>query len=170
MSEINAAYEQIKRGKAAGGSSQERAYRSYGSYGSTGPFGGFGSYGTGSQQNRGYSEFDPVRNYIFAGYYREALNVLARINNRSAEWYYYSAVANAGLGNTITALEQARQAVAMEPNNLEYRRFLAHLQQGGEAYRQQSRSYGMPLCAIPQICLSLYLARICCLFCRRPFC
>ncbi|MDY6827552.1 MAG: J domain-containing protein [Bacillota bacterium] len=172
MSEINAAYEQIKRGKAAGGSSQERAYRGYGSYGSTGgtgTSGGFGSYRTGWQQNRGYSEFDPVRNFIFAGYYREALNLLARINNRTAEWYYYSAVANAGLGNIITALEQARQAVAMEPNNLEYRRFLSHLQQGGTAYRQQSRSYGMPACFIPQICLTLCLARMFCMFCGRPF-
>ncbi|MFO8191823.1 MAG: DnaJ domain-containing protein [Bacillota bacterium] len=170
MSEINAAYEQIKSGKAAQGSSQESAYRSYGSYGSGGPFGGFGNYNHGWQQNRSYSEFDQVRNYIFAGYYREALNILSGINNRSAEWHYYSAVANAGLGNKITALEQAKKAVAMDPNNLEYRRFLAHLQQGGEAYRQQSRSYGMPICVIPQICLTLCLARMCCTFCGRPFC
>ena len=98
------------------------------------------------------------------------MNVLLAYYNLSAEWYYYSAVANAGLGNRISSMDHARRAVAMDPNNLEYRCFLAHLQQGGEAYRRQSRSYGMPLCVIPQICLSLCLARMCCMFCGRPFC
>ena len=30
---------------------------------------------------------------------------------RNARWYYYSAAANQGLGNNVTAMEHAKQAV-----------------------------------------------------------
>ena len=35
---------------------------------------------------------------------------------RNARWYYYSAAANQGLGNNVTAMEHAKQAVSMEPD------------------------------------------------------
>ena len=188
MSEINAAYEQIKSEKASrksgGGYSGPTAYGSgthssgtngaYGDgfnpfgggspFGQNGPFGGFGSYGN-SQQRSAYSEFDTVRHYIRAGHYREALNVLDSIPTRSAEWYYCSAVANAGIGNKITALEHARRAVQMEPNNLEYQRVLQQIVNGGSAYQQQSQGYGIPIISMNKICIGLCLANLCCKIC-----
>jgi molecular chaperone DnaJ len=104
-----------------------------------------------------------------AGYYEEALNVLANITDRSAEWYYYSAIANSGAGNKITALNHAKTAVQMEPNNPEYQRVLNQIQNGGRMYHQQSQGYGMPSGSINKICLGACLARICCMFCGHSF-
>jgi molecular chaperone DnaJ len=184
MSEINAAYEQIKSGNAsqthsggsygdqgsyAGGNDASEEYNPFGGafnpFGGFDPFGGFGSYGNGRRQGGEYSEFDPVKNYLRAGYYQDALNVLAGIANRNAEWYCYSAIANFGTGNRITALNHAQTAVQMDPNNLEYRRLLAQILNGGRVYQQQSQDFGMPLVNLNQICLGLCLARICCMFC-----
>ena len=41
--------------------------------------------------------------------------LLAMRQNRDNQWYYYSAVANLGLGYTTTALDLARKAKAMNP-------------------------------------------------------
>lgn len=148
MSEINAAYQQIKSGTTAQSNGD-------------------------SQQQRGeYSAFAAVKNYLHAGYYEEALHVLANISLRNAEWYYYSAIANAGVGNNITALNHAKTAVQMEPNNLEYLRILHQLQFGAHIYQQESRSYGMPVCfagdSCLNLCLGICLARLCCTFCGQP--
>jgi molecular chaperone DnaJ len=175
MSEINAAYEQIKSG-AASQNSSGGGYGGQSSYGngnsSSGeydPFGGFGSYHNGQQQRSAHAEFDPVKHYLRVGYYGEALNVLANITNRNAEWYYCSAIANAGIGNKITALNHAQTAVQMEPNNPEYQLVLNQIQYGGRMYQQQSQDFGMPTISIDNICLGICLARICCMFCGRLY-
>ena len=46
--------------------------------------------------------------YINNRRYNEALNVLSNVQDHSALWYYYSAIANAGLGNHAQALEHAQ--------------------------------------------------------------
>ena len=171
MSEINAAYEQIKSGENPKGSSGG-GYSGQGSYGngngSSGdydpfqgfnPFAGFG----GQQQRREPSEFDSVNSYLRAGYYKEAINVLENITNRNAQWYYYSAVANYSVDNKITALNNAKTAVQMEPNNLEYQRILIQIQSGGSMYQQQSQDFGIPISGLYRICLGLCFAK---LFCR----
>ncbi len=81
-----------------------------------------------------------VYNYINSGNYIGALNELSRVPLRSARWYYYSAVANAGSGNNVMAFDHARQAVNMDPNNQEYRNFLNQLQTQGQRY--QNNRYG----------------------------
>ncbi len=177
MSEINSAYEQIKSGNST--QSSNGRYSGQSSYGnsnsSTGeydpfdgfnPFGGFDPFGGSYQQRREHSEFDPVKKYLHAGYYAEALNVLSNISNKSAEWYYYSAIANYGLDNKVTALNHAKTAVQIEPNNLEYQRILNQIQSGGRVYQQHSQSYGMPIVNLNNLCLGLCLARMCC----SPFC
>ena len=149
MAEINAAYDMIKSGKADqasgfGGYGQQ----GYGGYGQQGnPFGGFGGfgpfgyggYGQSSNGSQNDDEFAPVLRYIQAGHFQEALNVLNGMQNRSARWYYYSAVVNARLGNQIQALQHAEKAVLMEPGNMQYRQLYSMLQNAGSAYGQQSR-------------------------------
>ena len=61
--------------------------------------------------------------------------MLNGMKDRTARWYYYSAQANSGLGNNVAAMEAARQAVNLEPNNVEYRNFLNMLQNGGSWYQ-----------------------------------
>ncbi|MBW9172403.1 DnaJ domain-containing protein [Clostridium estertheticum] len=174
MSEINAAYEQIKRGKttqnnSGGASSNQSSYgngnSSYGGenpFRDFNPFEGFGSFNGGQNQRHEYSEFDSVTSYLNAGYYNEALNVLNDITTRNANWYYYSAIANSGLGNTITTLNHAKTAVQMEPNNLEYQRLLNQIQNGGRAYQQQSQDFGMPTISFGKICLAICFAKLFC--------
>lgn len=87
------------------------------------------------------------------------------IGERNARWYYYSAVANAGLGNRIQALQHARQAVAMDPDNFEYRSLLKQLENPGEAYGEAGRRYKMPN-MYGLYCLGLCLAQMFCFFCR----
>ena len=167
MAEINAAYDMIKSGKADQ-ATMGGGYRQQGSpFGGFGPFGyggfgGYGSYGGYGQQNQQQSsELDAVLRYIQAGYYQEALNALNGIQNRTAQWYYYSAMVNSRLGNQIQALQHAEKAVLMEPSNLQYRQLYAALQNAGNAYSQQSQQYGKPLGFLSRLCLCFCLSQGC---------
>ena len=110
--EVQEAYDEIMRQREQGG-----GY----SYGNS-------SYG-GNSYNNTYNgpqdaEMQAVFNYINSRNYREALNLLDRMPNRNAMWYYASGFANAGIGNNVLAREHAAQAVNMEPNNVQYRQLL----------------------------------------------
>ena len=133
--EIQAAYQQIMKertegyryggygntdGSGYGGGSSNSGYGGYGDF--YGGFGGFGFGGFGQNQSTGYEEEPRLRaagNYIRNGYYREARTTLDGMgeHEKNARWYYYSAIANSGLGNNVAALEHARKAAALEPIN-----------------------------------------------------
>lgn len=83
---------------------------------------------------------DAVHNLLATKRYIEALKLLQNIRLRSARWYYYSAIANAGVGNNIMALDHARQAVIMEPDNVEYKNVLEQLE--WQSRRYQDNRYG----------------------------
>lgn len=151
--EVQEAYDIIMKQRGQGG-------YSYG-YGSQG--GGWNqSYrnqSAGSQQN---SQMQAVYNYLNARRFREALNVLNGIPNRTAEWYYLSAAANAGIGNNIMARDHAGQAVNMEPNNLQYRQLLNQLEWSGQRYQNYpyGGGYGMDgsSCGTGNMCCDLCIA------------
>lgn len=177
MKEANAAYDEIINRKNSGqsyGPSYGSARQSGDPFGGYGPFGeGFDPFGFGSQdgyRQQGYRQnesphMQAAANYINNGRYAEALNVLSGIGERTARWYYYSAVANAGLGNRIQALQYARQAVSMDPDNFEYRSFLKRLETPGQAYSDTGQKYRMPnMYGI--YCLGICLAQLFCYFCR----
>ena len=126
--EVQEAYDEIMRQRAQGG------YQSNGGY-----QGGEYSYnsGYGTEQN---PQIQSVYNYLNARRYPEALNVLNGMNNRDAQWYYLSAVANANMGNNLIARDQVNQAVNMEPNNQQYRRLLNQREWSGQRY--QNNPYG----------------------------
>lgn len=169
MAEINAAYEQIKSSNTQnkgsnnyGNSSQNSSGNGYNPFGEEfDPFRGFGNFQ--------YSEFDSVKNYLRSGNYSQALNILATIKNKNAEWYYYSALANSGIENNITALNHAKTAVQMEPENSEYQRVLNTIQQGGRVYQQQRQDFGMPVINMDKLCLGVCFANLYCRFCFSPF-
>ncbi|MDC7124666.1 MAG: DnaJ domain-containing protein [Spirochaetales bacterium] len=187
MSEINAAYEQIKNGTTSSrntGSYNTNNYQPHGSgtganYSNTegDPFGfGFDPFewffGGSRQQRQGgqsFSEYEQVKNFINAGAFSKALGSLNTIQDRSAKWFYYSAIANSGNGNKITALKHAKTAVQMEPGNMEYRRVLDQIQNSGQAYQNHSRTYGQPNTGLGRLCFGIILANLCCMLCGRPF-
>lgn len=195
MSEINAAYEDIKSGKASsssygssgGSSSYGGSSSSYGggsSYGGNpfedffgGGYGGYGSYGgsqydnsrySGTYTSADYARLNSARTFIQNGSYDDAINLLNSMDKRNADWYNLSAIANHAVGNSITALKHARQAVSMDPNNLEYRRTLNDIQSGGQEYSGWQSAHGVPLNNMSQ-CSTLCMSMMLC-YCVRPCC
>lgn len=172
--EVQQAYDQIMKEKQQGYSYDSFGGSSQGGYyGDFGTFGGFGRYGGGQQYSTGSSDTDTIElqaaaNYINHRCYREALNVLANIKNRSAKWYYYSAMANAGTGNNVTAKEHIAQACAMEPNNMQFRAFEQQLNYGGDWYSNMGRGYARPFAGSSSFCLSLCLMNVLCNCCCNP--
>jgi molecular chaperone DnaJ len=171
--------------KEHGTSSQSfGGYGNTGGYGQTGGgqgywgYGGFGNYGSygGSQQQSQqgqYQDEDALKyraamNYINAGSYTEALHVLESMSNRSAQWYYLSAIANARMGSNINAKEYAKRAVEMEPNNMQYRQLLSQLESGGQWYQDMGQSYGMPNINLNDLCCKIICLSQCC--CPGTFC
>lgn len=171
MKEINAAYDRIKAGDTGSGYGSTGTNGGYNSYGNTGgyygynPFTGAYTYGYGyggQSQQQESNEMAAARNYIQAGQYKQALYVLDTVSHRTARWYYYSALANAGAGNRIQSLEHAKMAHQMEPDNIEYETLLEQLQNGGRVYRQYGQNYGMAGGNLSSLCTMLCIMRFCC--------
>ena len=171
MSEINAAYDQIKNPSVTNG-----GYGPYGAGGATGrpgggangwgggwPFGAGGPFAGGTYTNQaGQDPYAVIYRYIQAGYYQQALQLLSQINDRQARWYAYSALANYGMGNKVTAYQHIQVAVEKEPENLEYRKIMETIQSGGRMYAEQSTTYASPCGGLGPICCGLCLGNMCC--------
>lgn len=190
--EVQAAYDQVMKqrqggpagfdgyggyGGRGGYTSQQQGGRSnYGPYGGFyyGPFGGFGGFGGFSADDFGAAgagrepvELQAARSYLQNRRYREALGALSALapGERTARWYYYSALANAGLGNTLTAEQHARRAAELEPGNPEYRRVVDTLTGQSDRYQNYSRAYGAPsMNLVNSFCLPTMLANLFCPF------
>lgn len=180
--QIQAAYQQIMKEKTEGYTGNYGYGNSaYGNseYGGTGGYSrtyrgfeyGYGNGFGGSGQTTGYEDDARLRaagNYIRSGYYKEARNTLDGMEEslRNARWYYYSAIAHSGLQNSVAALEHAKRAVALEPDNFEYRQLLSQLQSGASWYSQRQTTYGYgqsragTICT--RICLANLILNLCC--------
>ena len=140
-------------------------------------FGFGGYYGGGS--NSGYSggasnmngnddttvHLRAAANYINNGGYDEALNVLSAIQDKDARWYYYSAMANSGKGNQATAMEHARRAVELDPDNMQYRMFYQRMNSGGEWYSGRQQTYQNPAGGMGSWCMKLIFINLMCNCC-----
>ena len=125
----------------------------------------FSSYGFGTQGSRQDNSEEAIHlraaaSYINHGMFQEALNVLSAMEERSAQWYYYSAAANSGIGNDAVALEHAQQAVSMEPDNPNYQSMLQQLQSGNRWYSSRQQSYGGPVSTGSQ-CMRICATYLC---------
>ena len=175
--EIQQAYQQIMKEKEMGASGYTGtgsggygdAGSGYGGFGGFGPFGGF--YGQYTNQNQQTTETEEdihlraAANYLNSGHYKEALNVLSGIKDRSARWYYYSSIANSGMGNNVLALEHAKEALRLEPSNYQYQSLVSRLENGGSWYRTQQTMYGGTPTINNDFCVKLCIANIMCNLC-----
>ena len=102
--------------------------------------------------------------FINSNQYQQAVATLSAIpsTGRNARWYYLSALAHNGAGNTLTALEQISKAVRMEPNNITYQQTQRSFQQAGERYTQETQSQGFSMSAVSPTTL-------CCLCCGMQY-
>ncbi len=188
--EVQEAYDEIMKDRQNGAGSGAYGYGGYGQngYGSQGGYGqngyggqgsygqnGYGGYGQNGYGQGGYDgyggssyrqdddpEMQAVLHFIQSRYFQDAINVLNRMDasKRNGRWYYYSAIANAGIGNNVTAKEHAEKAVQLEPSNMEYRRFLMQMESSGSWYEDMGKDYGFgttivnPATCIGAICLA----------------
>ena len=143
--EIQQAYHQIMDERENGGYAGGFGY---GDAGNSGYYSGFGT---------GFSSSSDSEN--------EALNVLNQMNEKNGQWYYLSAMANVGLGNDIIALEQARQAMEMEPENIQYVTLVRRLETGNIWYEDIHHSYDTPGEADGGFCMKLCLTYALCNCC-----
>lgn len=165
--EIQRAYKAIINGEANSGP------QSYGSgFGQGGTYGGYGygSYGGGQQQSASMDQdeayYQACANFIRNRMYEEALRTLNDIKNRNGRWYYFSSMANAGLGNTAVAQSNIQRACELEPYNNEYRQFMSRLQNGGSGwYGEMGQSYGAPDMGASSFCMKLCLLNVFCNVC-----
>jgi len=178
MSEVNAAYDLIKSGKANlaygnahgtaspyrqghAGQTRTYTYRYASSDGRTGqadPFEGFDPFewifGAYSSQRQTYS-FEAAANYINMGNYEQALNVLKHLSERNAQWHFYSAIANYGLDYRDIAVEHARMAVEMEPDNAEYQNLLSQMVGSRRGFGRRASNFS-PLGTIVKLFIGFY--------------
>jgi molecular chaperone DnaJ len=179
MREVNAAYEQIKKQKT-GGANYEQADGSYGKqtqnsgggYQGEDPFGGFGfwfnGFGDFFGEGQDNQELYQARMLIENRRYGDALLMLSKVSEHSGEWYFYSALANAGSGNRVTALSHAGEAVRMEPDNVQYRALLNQFERGSFVYREAGEGRGFRMQNLGRSIFNIILAQLFCLFCCRP--
>ena len=167
MNDINSAYDQIKNGTAAAAQGATSGAYQYSQYAD--PFGGFRDpWGNTwnswqqTQQQTERSEYTAAKNYIRNGMYQEALTALSSVPlaERDGKWYYLCAGANMYLGNKIAALDAAKRAVEIEPDNEEYQRLLQQLQSGGDFYNNYRVQYSSGL-RTDRLCLTLCAANLC---------
>lgn len=189
MNEINSAYEQIKNPQKAQEEFQRQQAQQQRGDGSDDPFGGYGNpFGGGyadpfsawyeaqrrAQQQYTHAESPEMQaalHFIQVESYEDALRALSdvEVSDRTAAWYYLSALANSAVGNRMTALDHIRRAVQMDPNNPEYRQCLEQLQYNGRVYQQTRRSYSDLNLNLGKICLGLCLCYNCSGFFCNPF-
>lgn len=161
--EVQQAYDAIMNKKT--GASGFGGYYGFGGSGFSG-YGTGGAYGSGSSYTgQEASYYVAAANYIRNGRYTEAIRVLNEIKLRDGRWYYLSAVAMAGSGNTATAMEYAKTSVELEPDNMEYRQFYSRLVNMSEWYVNRGAFYGMPSIGVGNMCCEMCIANLVCNIC-----
>ncbi len=170
MNEINDAYDRIKSGDVAPnqgsgayqqyGAAQDPFSWGWGGYSYSDPFSAYGQSQQYRQSER--SEYTAAKSYIRNGMYREAITALSGVPlaERDGKWYYLHAGANMYLGNKIAALESAKKAVEIEPDNEDYRALLSQLQSGGDFYQSYTTNYRSGL-SPDRFFLALCAANVC---------
>ena len=115
-----------------------------------------------TQQQTERNEYTAARNYIRNGMYREALTALSSVPaaERDGRWFYLAAAANLYQGNRIAAMDAAKRAVEMDPENAEYRRLYQQLQSGGDFYENYRVDYRNGL-STDRLCMTLCAANLC---------
>jgi molecular chaperone DnaJ len=139
MREINDAYDRIKKGDVNTNTNTNAGNNNTGNRNS---YNGYNYY---SSYNRTYNAenlYSTARHFVNIGSYRTAIRILSEIKNKTAEWYYLSSISNYYINNRIIALNHARIAVQMEPNNNNYKKLLQQIEGQANEYNETSQNYG----------------------------
>lgn len=109
-----------------------------------------------------------VVDLINIGKYAYANQTLNTVTSqfRDGRWYYLSALANYGMGNTMAAMERIQTAIQMEPNNPLYQEVKQSMYYTGRAYTSNGAGYQNVAADMNRFCLSIWLTQLFCMFCR----
>lgn len=140
--EIQEAYEQIQSGRFG------PSYTSYTSY-----------------NNYTDNSFSSIALLIRTGNYEEALRGLDMFTEKTADWYYFAALANIGYGYIIKGKLYAETAYQMNPDNEAYRMLVEQIE-GRTAYYSTQTFTGNTVSS--NCCTNSCLSDLClCLLCSR---
>lgn len=126
---------------------------------------GYGGYGYGGGNANTDNRYAAAESYIRSGYYQQAYHILEGMTDRTAHWYYLSAIVALRMGNNITAKDYIGKAVSMEPNNFMYRRLYDQLHEGAGWYQSQGETYGRTFTMGNDYCFKLCLINLLCNMC-----
>ena len=164
MKEINAAYEEIQKMRAAGGNTGSGSYNA-GGYGG-GYSGGYGGYGYGNSSS-GNPRYAQVRRMINTGHYDEASRVLGEVveGDRDAEWFFLTGYILLKRGHYVDAQKYFDTACSMDPYNQEYRAAQQELSRRANGYGGGYNTTRTGGCSGCDICSGLMCADCCCECC-----
>ena len=157
MKEINAAYEEITKQRAAGGGRSGASGSYGGSYGGASGYGygGYGGYQQRYGQQSGSSVLQQVRLAIQTGNLSRAEALLANYSDHNAEWNFLRGAVCYRRGWMDEAKRYYETACQMDPGNPEYRQALEFMKNGTrQAYRPGDGQFGTDLCG-GNLCLPL---------------
>ena len=93
-------------------------------------------------------------------------NFHAESSGGDAQWYYISAIANNGAHNYAIALEHAKMAAKLEPDRVEYQRYVEQLQGHNTSYQRMQHTYTPSFDSSCPSCLECCFYNLLCnLFC-----
>lgn len=159
--EVQQAYEQIMKEKESGYSYGT----GYGGYDERAFGGRYYRQQTYNSSGEADARLNAALNYINNGYFNEALNVLNGMENKNARWYYYSARANQGIGNNVTAREHAQKAAMLEPDNIEYQIYLRSFEAGSQWYTNMGQEFSRPVGMTGSWCFQMCMLNLFCNLC-----
>jgi molecular chaperone DnaJ len=183
MNEVNEAYDMLNNPEKYRNRQQQNPYSNQ--YGGTYEYNGqsssfnyddiFGFYGRTYEQVQPKTQADDSQEIKQAIYfinirqYQSANDILIRIisSARNARWYFLSALANQGLGNTVLASEQIDMALRMEPNNVEYQRVKQSLYRNSYSYNDVGKEFQKYAEGMDKFCLAYCFSQFFCMFCCR---
>lgn len=122
----------------------------------------YSSYNSSSNSSNSSYECQSARQYINAGNYRQAINILNKCKVRSAEWNFLMGVCYVNLGSNIQGLQYVKTANRMEPSNVEYINYLNQINNMQRAYQNRSYNYNRGGRSDCDCCMNLLCADCLC--------
>ncbi len=103
---------------------------------------------------------DILRNILYSGVWCRF-----EVIHKKGQWYYLSSMANMGLGNNVNALNDIKQAIRLEPDNVQYQMVLQQMEGGGNWYQEMQNPFGGMPTGGDDYCMKLCLANMACSLC-----
>jgi molecular chaperone DnaJ len=123
------------------------------------------------QSGKNYGgEYEQVRNHINMRNFEQAEEILDRNNDGSASWYYFKGLVFLGKGWYERGVSYLQRAVAMEPDNFEFRQALNRASQKSRSYSSNAYNYNRGNYQGGDNCMD-NLCQVCaCMYCADCFC